>query len=118
MRLEACGVLVVSYLGQDDCLQTIADDSEELPKNRQEALRELNRVQKQTVPRRRLLETLNDPAMPTYLRIYDDSEHRIREELETILLGADVPLRERACAALKRYYPYDPEPECSRTRNR
>jgi len=118
MRLDACGVLVVSYLGQDDCLQTIAHDADESPQNRQEALRELKGLQEKTVPRQRLLETLNDPAMPTYLSIYDDSQHRIREELETILLGTDAALRERACTALKRYYPYDAEPECSGEKKR
>jgi hypothetical protein len=56
--------------------------------------------------------------MPTYLSIYDDSQHRIREELETILLGTDAALRERACTALKRYYPYDAEPECSGEKKR
>jgi hypothetical protein len=115
IRSQACGELVVSYRGQDDCLQAMAQDANESSENRQEALREM---EKQGAFRQRLLASLNDPATLAYLDWAGDSRHRIREELETILLGTDVALRERACTALRRYYPYDAEPECSGTRGK
>jgi len=45
-----------------------------------------------------------------------DSRRRIREELQTLLFSSDATLRERACTALKRYYPYDVDSRCSEAR--
>jgi hypothetical protein len=110
VRFQACGVLVAFYLGQADCLQAIAADANETPENRQEASQKLK---EQSTFRQRLFESLKDPAQLAYLDWAGDSRRRIREELETMLLGTDAVLHERVCAALKRYYPWDFEPRCS-----
>jgi hypothetical protein len=109
VRSEACGELVMFYQGQDDCLRAIAEDAEELPEKRQEALQEL----KARAPfHQRLLEDLKDPAQLVDLDWASDT-HRLREEFQTMLLGKDAILHERVCTALKRYYPWDDEPRCS-----
>jgi len=110
VRSQACGVLTGWYLGQDDCLQAIADDANELPENRQEALKEMKEKGPLGQAQR---ESLKDPAQLGFLDGAGGSWWRIREEFQTILLGTDPILRERACTALKRYYPWDPEPKCS-----
>jgi hypothetical protein len=110
VRSQACGVLVSAYIGQDDCLQAIADDSNESPQNRQTALQ---LMKEQSAFRPRLLGSLEDPATLAYLDFDGDSRRRLREELQTVLLGHDAVLHERVCTALKRYYPYDAEPKCS-----
>jgi hypothetical protein len=115
VRFQACGVLVAFYHGQDDCLRAMAEDANESPENRQEASRELK---EQGPFRQRLLESLRDPAQLAYLDWAGDSRHRLREEFQTMLLGTDAILRERACTALKRYFPWDPEPKCAEAKER
>jgi hypothetical protein len=110
LRSAACGVLVEDYAGQDDCLRAIADDANEPPQTRQEALREM---QKQSAFRQRLLGDLKDPARLSSIGPNIDSRRRLREEFQMMLLGTDELLHERVCTALKRYYPYDTEPRCT-----
>jgi hypothetical protein len=110
VRSEACDVLVSSYYGQGDCLQALARDTNESPESRRKALRELK---EQSAPRQRVLDSLKDPATTAFLNCNTDSQRRVREEFETMLLGTDAALKERACTALKRYYPWDAEPRCS-----
>jgi hypothetical protein len=112
VRSAACSVLATNYLGQADCLQAVADDVNESPELRQEALSELKRP---SVSRRELLAILEDPAhldQLDYGGSARDSRRRLREELETLLLASDTILRDRACKALKRYCPWDAEPKC------
>lgn len=108
---QACGVLVAKYLAQDDCLQAILQNPSEPAGIREEATRELKQ---QNAFRPRLLESLRDPAALTYLDAAGDSRRRIREEFETMLYSSDAVLHKRVCAALKRYFPYDAEPGCSK----
>ena len=110
LRFAAGGVLVERYHGQEDCLQALVDDPNESSQFRQEAMRELK---EQGASRQRFLESVKDPATETYLNCNRDSRRRVREEFETMLLGTDVLVRERACTALKRYFPWDAEPTCS-----
>jgi hypothetical protein len=110
LRAAACGELVANYMGQDDCLRTIAADPNESPELRQDALREM----KAREPTRlRFFDSLKDPASMEYLNWGGDSLRRMREEFETVLLGTDPVLHARACTALKRYFPWYPEPGCS-----
>jgi len=113
VRSQACGVLVAKYHGQWDCLQALAGDVNEPPAVRAEASRELK---EQGGVRQRLLDDLQDPARLAYMDAAGDSRRRLREELQTLLLARDAALNERACAALKRYYPYDTDPMCLTTK--
>jgi hypothetical protein len=63
--------------------------------------------------RQRVLENLKDPASLRYQDYAGDSRHRLREEFETLLFNPDPILHERACTALKRYFPWDAEPRCN-----
>jgi hypothetical protein len=110
LRSEACSVLVSRYRGQYDCLQALAEDVNSSPELRQ-TLR--GALKEQSIARPLILEDLKDPAQLAYLDWAGDSRRRIREELETLLLAPDALLHERACTALKRYYPWDAEPRCS-----
>jgi hypothetical protein len=111
LHSQACGVLVESYSGQEDCLQTIADDPNESAANREEASKELK---EKSEDRKRFLQDLKDPAALDYQRrAAGDSWHRIREELETLLFNPDPLQHERACTALKRYFPRTTEPKCA-----
>ena len=114
LRSQACGVLMAHYYGQDDCLQTMAEDPNESLHNREVALRELK---EKSPEHQRVLEDLKDPAALRYQDNAGDSRHRLREEFETLLFNPDRILHERACAALKRYFPWDAEPRCSGKRN-
>ena len=110
LRSAACAALVGRYRGQYDCLQAMAEDPNSSPELRQMALAELN---KKSGERERVLEDLKDPAQLSYAEWGRDSRLRMREELETFLFAPDALLHERACTALKRYYPWDAEPKCS-----
>ena len=110
LRLEACGVLVEDYHGQEDCLQAMADDPNESVHNRQLAMQILKEKSNEY---RRVVEDLKDPAHLGFQDFAGDSRHRLREEFETLLFNPDPILHERACAALKRYFPWDAEPRCS-----
>jgi len=110
VRSQACGLLIARFFGQYDCLQAIADDPNESDGNRREALQELRA---KTAERERFLEDLKDPARLTFQDFAGDSRHRLREELETLLLNPDAIQHQRACQALKRYFPGVAEPECS-----
>jgi hypothetical protein len=110
LRSAACGELESRFRGQWDCLQVIAEDVTISPEQRQ---RVLGALKEQVVGRQLLLEDLKDPAQMAYMNWDGDSRHRVREELETLLFVADPVLRERACTALKRYYPWDAEERCS-----
>ena len=109
IRSEACGVLVARYAGQYDCLRALADDTNEAARYRQEASKELN---EKSAERERLSEDLKDPAALTFMDFAGDSRHRLREELETLLFNEDKTQHQRACIALRRYFPRDPQPRC------
>lgn len=115
VRSTACGVLVESYRGQYDCLRAMAEDASESPQLRQWALAEWKQ---RIVERQLLLEDLKDPARLAYMDWAQDSRRRLREEFQTFLLPPDAILHARACAALKRYYPWDAEPRCSEATER
>ena len=110
LRSEACSVLVSRYQGQYDCLQALAEDADSSPELRKTVLAELK---EQSIARQLVLEDLKDPAKLVYAHWGGDSRHRMREELQTFLFAPDVLLHERACTALKRYYPWDAQPNCS-----
>ena len=100
LRSQACGLLVHSYLGQDDCLVAISTDQSESSEKRREAEQESAKQQRF---HHTLAESLKDPAQLAFLDAAGDSRLRVREEFETMLLGTDPVLRERACGALQRY---------------
>lgn len=110
IRSQACGVLVESYYGQEDCLSEIVEDARESVENRQTASRLLK---EKNTHLQRVIASLKDPASQAYLDYAGDSRRRIREELQTLLFSSNPTLRERTCTALKRYYPYDVDPRCA-----
>ncbi len=113
VRSAACDVLTQHYYGQEDCLKSLAEDEKE-PEVLRKAASGL--LKEQLADRTQLIESLQNPAESFYLQGAGDSPHRIREELQTMLLGTDTALHEQVCAALRLYFPHDEEPKCCEMR--
>jgi hypothetical protein len=115
VRSRACGWLVTTYVGQDDCLEAIAEDPSESAEIRQAAREQISERRE---ARRQNLASLEDPALLTYLDSNADSRLRVRQALHAALLGSDRILKQRVCTALRRYYPRETEPECGKLAGR
>jgi hypothetical protein len=105
VRSAACDQLVFWYSGQYSCLYRIRDDPAEPEAARDHARAALA---KQGPKDARLIEMLRDPAgldFPVIGRA--DSRRAVLEELESLLDSPNALVREEACVALARYYPYE-----------
>ena len=110
LRGAACGALLNNYHGQYDCLKEIAAGGGKSPEARRWIEDEMKR---QAAERQLILDDLKDPARLAFADWAGDSRRRVLEELETFLFAPDAILHDRACTALKRYYPWESEPRCS-----